>query len=484
MFLSIKKISSNFFIFFWILFLLNIFFALISFHYFDIFFPVINPDLAKTNQTFFYIFLLQFSLITGTVNSFFQASFKKFNVLNTDKSVPKVIKEITTYIIWALGGFICYVILENVNLNTILATSGGLGIGTFYIFRERVADFTSGIFLQIGGLISNGDWIYISNRDFSGRFQVIDIDQKYVTLKFLDDSLVRRIPNNIFIHYSYFNYTKQEKSNFDRRKISIELRAENDSDKVLSVIKTTLEYVASTNKDFSDNYDFGVSNFDDGYVVYQIRYVCRVTISMRSSETYLMSALKKFLGAASIDMSSSLVQIPINQEILNNTTRLINVYKLSILKALSRDEIISLSKKINTIYTSPKEHLIKKGEIADSMYIISEGSLEVSIVNNEGKSIIVATLWPGQNVGEMSLLTGAPRSADVYSRSNATLLEIKKEDLSPILKNNPQLIDKISDDLAEKLAQNSKMVNQKQQDTNSLEASKGIASKILKFFFK
>jgi hypothetical protein len=281
MFLSIKKISSNFFIFFWILFLLNIFFALISFHYFDIFFPVINPDLAKTNQTFFYIFLLQFSLITGTVNSFFQASFKKFNVLNTDKSVPKVIKEITTYIIWALGGFICYVILENVNLNTILATSGGLGIGTFYIFRERVADFTSGIFLQIGGLISNGDWIYISNRDFSGRFQVIDIDQKYVTLKFLDDSLVRRIPNNIFIHYSYFNYTKQEKSNFDRRKISIELRAENDSDKVLSVIKTTLEYVASTNKDFSDNYDFGVSNFDDGYVVYQIRYVCRVNITYK-----------------------------------------------------------------------------------------------------------------------------------------------------------------------------------------------------------
>ena len=154
------------------------------------------------------------------------------------------------------------------------------------------------------------------------------------------------------------------------------------------------------------------------------------------------------------------------------------------LKALSRDEIISLSKKINTIYTAPKEHLIKKGEIADSMYIISEGSLEVSIINNEGKSIIVATLWPGQNVGEMSLLTGAPRSADVYSRSDATLLEIKKEDLSPILKNNPQLIDKISDDLAEKLAQNSKMANQKEQDTNNADASKGIASKILKFFFK
>jgi CRP-like cAMP-binding protein len=484
MFTTIKKKLSSFYLFFWIFVALNFIFTLVALHYFDNFILILNPDATKTNHNYLYAFLIQFALITATVNSFFQASFKKFNKLNADKSVPKVIREIVQYFIWALGAFICYVILSNLNFNTILATSGGLGIGTFYIFRERVADFTSGLFLQVGGLVSNGDWIYISNRDFSGRFQVIDIDQKYVTLKFLDDSLIRRIPNNVFFHFSFFNYTKQEDSNLDRRKISIELRAENDSDKVLSVIKTTLDYVSSTNKDFSNKYDFGVSNFDDGYVVYQIRYVCKVDISMRSSETYLMSALKKFLGAASIDMSSSLVQIPINQEILNNTTRLINVYKLSILKALSRDEIISLSKKINTIYTAPKEHLIKKGEIADSMYIISEGSLEVSIINNEGKSIIVATLWPGQNVGEMSLLTGAPRSADVYSRSDATLLEIKKEDLSPILKNNPQLIDKISDDLAEKLAQNSKMANQKEQDTNNADASKGIASKILKFFFK
>jgi CRP-like cAMP-binding protein len=484
MFTKLKKKLDSAYLFFWSLVVLNFIFTLVASHYVDIFFPILNSDLVKTNQNYLFAFLIQFALITATVNSFFQASFKKFNKLNTDKSVPKVIREIVQYLIWVLGAFICYVILKKVNFNTILATSGGLGIGTFYIFRERVADFTSGLFLQIGGLVSNGDWIYISSRDFSGRFQVVDIDQKFVTLKFLDDSLIRKIPNNVFSHFSYFNYTKQVNSNFDRRKISIELRAENDSDKVLSVIQTTLDYVSSTNKDFSPNFEFGVSNFDDGYVVYQIRYVCKVSIGMRSSETYLMSALKKFLGAASIDMSSSLVQIPINQDILNNTTRLINVYKMSILKALSRDEIISLSKKINTIYTAPKEHLIKKGEIADSMYIISEGSLEVSIINNEGKSIIVATLWPGQNVGEMSLLTGAPRSADVYSRSNATLLEIKKEDLSPILKSNPQLIDKISDDLAEKLAQNSKMANQKQEDASNVDASKGIASKILKFFFK
>jgi small-conductance mechanosensitive channel len=286
MFTKLKKKLDSAYLFFWSLVVLNFIFTLVAFHYVDIFFPILNSDLVKTNQNYLFAFLIQFALITATVNSFFQASFKKFNRLNTDKSVPKVIREIVQYLIWVLGAFICYVILKKVNFNTILATSGGLGIGTFYILRERVADFTSGLFLQIGGLVSNGDWIYISNRDSSGRFQVVDIDQKFVTLKFLDDSLIRKIPNNVFSHFSYFNYTKQVNSNSDRRKISVELRAENDSDKVLSVIKTTLDYVSSTNKDFFPNFDFGVSNFDDGYVVYQIRYVCKVSMSMRSSETY------------------------------------------------------------------------------------------------------------------------------------------------------------------------------------------------------
>jgi len=46
------------------------------------------------------------------------------------------------------------------------------------------------------------------------------------------------------------------------------------------------------------------------------------------------------------------------------------------------------------------------------------------------------------------------------------------------------LIFKSSNDFAEKLAQNSKMANQKQEDTNSLEARKGISSKILNSFSK
>jgi CRP-like cAMP-binding protein len=87
-------------------------------------------------------------------------------------------------------------------------------------------------------------------------------------------------------------------------------------------------------------------------------------------------------------------------------------------------------------------------------------------------------------VGEMSLLTGAPRSADVYSRTAATLLEIKKQDLAPILKNNPALIGKISQDLTAKLALNAKLANQKQDEEKNEDASKGLANKILKFFFQ
>ena len=480
----VKKYLSNAFVIFWIAVALNVFFSVASFIYLDCFFPVLKSSLAKIDHHYLYAIIAQSVLLIWTVDCFSQASYQKFNRSHADRSVPRVIRQITRVLIWVIGAFACYVVIYKVSLNAILATSGGLGVGVFYMFRERVSDFSSGISLQTEGLVSNGDWIYISNRDITGRFQVVDIDQKYVTLKLLDDQLIRKISNRIFINLPYYNYTKQAFPNQDRRKMAIELRVENDSDKVISVINTALQYVISTNKEFYDLYDVGVADFSNGYITYQIRYFCNVSLSMRSSENAIMGVLKRFLGAASIDMSSALIPIPIDLDILNNTTRLINVYKLSILKALSREEVIFLSKKINTIYIPPKDHFIKKGDLADSMYIISEGSLEVSIINSEGQAIIVATLWPGQCVGEMSLLTGAPRSADVYCKSAATLLEIKKEVLAPILLNNPELINRISEDLTEKLAQNTKLANQKLQNENNLEASKGLASKILSFFFK
>lgn len=481
---EIKKSRSNYFVLFWIAALLNIILSLMSFIYFDNFIPIFNAHLMKLNHDFTYVIIGQYFLIVLAVDFFIQASYQRFNRIFSDRSIPQVITESTRWLIWIIGALICYASLKGGSMSAVWAASGGMGVGVFYVFRERLADMASYIDMRIQGLVSEGDWLHIIDAELNGRFQVISLNKKIVTIQSLDDKLIRKINNSRFVDFDYVNLTKQLLPNLDRRKLSIDLRFENNSEKVLSVIRLTLEYLHYINKEFSANFELGMSDFREGYIEYQIRYYCNVEMSVRRSEDAFMSAFNSFARLASIDFSSALLPCQSNQDDLDNKNKLLNVYKQSLLKVLSKDEIISLSNKVDTIYTEANEQLIKRDDLADSMYIITEGSLDVSIINNEGEAVIVASLWPGQCVGEMSLLTGAPRSADVYSRTAATLLEIKKQDLAPILKNNPALIGKISQDLTAKLALNAKLANQKQDEEKNEDASKGLANKILKFFFQ
>jgi CRP-like cAMP-binding protein len=129
------------------------------------------------------------------------------------------------------------------------------------------------------------------------------------------------------------------------------------------------------------------------------------------------------------------------------------------------------------------EQLIHQGDQADSMFLVSEGSLEVKIRDKNDQLVTVASLWPGDCVGEMSLLTGAPRSADVFARVDAVLVEIKKEHVAPILESNPRLINEISELLAKRQADSASKTSGEALDGLRTQ-SENLARKILNFFFK
>lgn len=118
------------------------------------------------------------------------------------------------------------------------------------------------------------------------------------------------------------------------------------------------------------------------------------------------------------------------------------------------------------------------------MYIISEGCLEVKIADQHGEQKVVATLWPGDFVGEMSMLTGAPRAADVFAKADTVLVQITKEDIAPLLDSNPKLVKQFSDILAQRVAQNEVFASSDGQAARVAEESKSITTKILNFFFK
>lgn len=73
-----------------------------------------------------------------------------------------------------------------------------------------------------------------------------------------------------------------------------------------------------------------------------------------------------------------------------------------------------------------------------SAYIIVEGGAKIYRVTDEGEIINLATLGPGELVGEMTLLDDAPRSAYVETIKESKLLSLSRGQFRNILNNHPK----------------------------------------------
>jgi CRP-like cAMP-binding protein len=77
------------------------------------------------------------------------------------------------------------------------------------------------------------------------------------------------------------------------------------------------------------------------------------------------------------------------------------------------------------------------------MFVLLRGSAQVSVKKN-GSLIRVGVLRQGDCFGEMSLLTGEPRTATVRADKDCEVLEISKGVMGELLRNAPECLNQLS----------------------------------------
>jgi len=100
-------------------------------------------------------------------------------------------------------------------------------------------------------------------------------------------------------------------------------------------------------------------------------------------------------------------------------------------------------------YFGRGEPVIEEGAAGDSMFVLLRGAANVSVSKN-GSTIQVATLNAGDCFGEMSLLTGEPRSATVRADGDCYVMEIGKPIMAEVLRDAPGCLEKLSELLAQR----------------------------------
>ncbi len=78
------------------------------------------------------------------------------------------------------------------------------------------------------------------------------------------------------------------------------------------------------------------------------------------------------------------------------------------------------------------ETLFEEGDPGDTAYLVTSGEVEI-LKASDDRSVRIALSGPGALVGEMSLLTGEPRTASARAATNTELLSIPKASLDALL---------------------------------------------------
>jgi NTE family protein len=97
--------------------------------------------------------------------------------------------------------------------------------------------------------------------------------------------------------------------------------------------------------------------------------------------------------------------------------------------------------------------LIKAGEATDGMYLLLSGRLSVYQEQADGKSELVGSVFRGESVGEMGLLTDSLRSATVVASRDSVLVKISTKDFQEVSEAQPSILREFAKTVVNRLQQ-------------------------------
>jgi DNA-binding NtrC family response regulator/NAD-dependent dihydropyrimidine dehydrogenase PreA subunit len=116
---------------------------------------------------------------------------------------------------------------------------------------------------------------------------------------------------------------------------------------------------------------------------------------------------------------------------------------IEIFKDLPRENLTALIPHLSEKNLPAGKTIIYRGDPGHSMFMILDGKVGVTLTNDEGVEYTLATLAAGDIFGEMALMTGEPRSANVKTLSKTRLFELSQKAFFELVTTYPALNDSL-----------------------------------------
>ena len=124
---------------------------------------------------------------------------------------------------------------------------------------------------------------------------------------------------------------------------------------------------------------------------------------------------------------------------------------------------------------------MRQGEAGRSLFVVRTGDVRIEKADG-GSTRELARLGPGSFFGEMSLLTGEPRSASVVALGEVEVVVVEKDAFSTLLHDDGHLARALSEALEERTSEQARVAAPAADTTGQQAVTDGLLDRIQRFF--
>ena len=133
--------------------------------------------------------------------------------------------------------------------------------------------------------------------------------------------------------------------------------------------------------------------------------------------------------------------------------------RVQLLREAPANDLVALWRRLREARASAGQVICYRGEQGDRFYIVQTGAVEVRLGTGPN-SIPLYRLGPGDGFGEMSLLSGAPRSADVVALEDSVLWTLDRSDFDAVVNQSVPLLRALNRSVVQRLSMATDVIEQ------------------------
>ncbi len=421
--------------------------------------------------------LLWMALVISTVRFLALLLLKTAFRGSGQSEISSLVKTVISIIVYIVAFFIVFQSqYPNVQLAPLFTGSTIIGIVVGLALQDTLGNLFAGIALQADQPFQVGDVVSLSN----GKGGVIEsVSWRGVKIRTFQNKLL--VLSNSVMGKEAIEVAP--KDNLNARIVFFNTLYQNSPAKTMQSVRDAVRQVENVSPKIRPV--VRIRNLGDNGIDWEVKYWAEDYTKFNDTDALIRQRIWYVFHREKIDFAyPTRTVIMQNQSIEPSDDDHLNVTverltRIPVFEPLSGEELDKLARASKSRVFAPGEAIVRQGREGNSMFVITRGTVEVQIMaGTEVRTI--NTLRENDYFGEMSLLTGEPRTATVVAAGETEVVQINKSALKPIFEANPGLVQSVCDVIDERRATLDQAAPTEQK--KGVRPEKGVLLSIRKFF--